>query len=80
MEAMKIDKIQGVHEFNEVVIRRIPATEDMEEYYDVFVHDFKFHAGEMAEAGLEVQDVVEQVLRKCACFLIDVAKSDRSDW
>ncbi len=74
---MKIPKITGVHTWGEVIIRPI-VNEDGQ--YDVFIHDFKFHAGEMEEAGIDVQDVVEQILRKSAIFLIDVATSDRSDW
>lgn len=72
---MKIPKIRGVHTFGEIIIRKL---EDGE--YDVFIHDFKFHAGEMEEDGIDIQDVVEQILRKGAIFLIDNATSDRSNW
>ena len=72
---MKMPKIRGVMEHGEVHIRRNEEGE-----WDVFLHDYKFHAGEMEEDGIEINDVVEQVLRKGAIFLIDAAKSDRSNW
>lgn len=72
---MKIPKITGVHTWGEVQIRQLESGE-----YDVFIHDFKFHAGEMESAGFDLQDVVEQILRQSALFLIEAAKSDRSDW
>lgn len=72
---MKMPKIRGVMEHGEVHIRR-----NVEGEWDFFLHDYKFHVGEMEEDNISLEDVVEQVLRKAAIFLIDAAVSDRSNW